>query len=864
MVPTPRADGGHGWQTHVMERGTLRIYLGAAPGVGKTYAMLGEARRRRDRGADVVVGIVETHGRSMTAAQLADLDVLARRNVEHRGATLSELDVDAVLARRPDVVAIDEFAHTNAPGSPNAKRWQDVEQILTAGIDVITTVNIQHLESLNDVVAQVTGAPQAETVPDRVVRAADQIELIDMSPEALRRRMAHGNVYPPERADAALANFFRPGNLGALRELALLWVADRVEEHLGEYLDQHGLQGTWETRERVVVGLTGAPSADAVVRRAARIAQRVGGELIGVHVAAADARVDSTGDGLQAQFALLAALGGTRREVVGDNAVSALVDVARNIHATQIVIGASHESRWDQVLRGSFASRLSRLANGIDVHIVGGEGSEASVPRTDRARRSPERSRRRIWPAVALLVTGLPLLTALLNLLGDRVSLSTDLLLFLVLVMAVAIVGGRLVATVAAVVSALVVNWFFVEPLHTLTIDDVDDVVALVVFVAVGLVVGALVDRIAEQAAASNRTQAGAAILARTAAVLAADPDPIDHLMAAVLDAFNITGARLVQAEAGHDEVVAAAGEVVPPEYSIEVGVSPAGDQRTLVVGGRLLTDHDQRVLTVLAGQLGVAIDRQAMGRDARRADELATIDRARTALLRAVSHDLRTPLATIKALASGLLDRTVAWQPEQVAEMHATIDEEADRLNRLIGNLLDASRLETGTLAVQIVTVPLHDAVEASMRSLTHRPADVRVDVPLDLPPALADRSLLERAIANLVENAHRYSPPGAPIAITAARLGAALHLCVIDRGPGIPADRRGEVLAPFQRLDDTGSDGVGLGLAIVDGFVRAMHGQLLLDDTPGGGLTATIVLPHADDATHAAPSRLDAQATA
>ncbi len=847
-----------------MERGTLRIYLGAAPGVGKTYAMLGEARRRRDRGADVVVGIVETHGRSMTAAQLADLEVLPRRNVEYRGTTLSELDVDAVLTRRPAVVAIDEFAHTNAPGSPNPKRWQDVEQILAAGIDVIATVNIQHLESLNDVVAQITGATQAETVPDQVVRAADQIELVDMSPEALRRRMAHGNVYPPERADAALANFFRLGNLGALRELALLWVADRVEEHLGEYLDQHGLQGAWETRERVVVGLTGAPGADSVVRRAARIARRVGGELIGVHVAAADARLDAGGDALRAQLALMASLGGTCREVVGDDPVESLVEVARSIHATQIVVGASQESRWDQVVHGSFVARLSRAASGIDVHIVGADGPATGAPRRIGSVRRPQRNRRRTWWAVALLAIGLPLLTAVLDLLGDRVSLSTDLLMFLVLVMGVAIVGGRLVATVAAVVSALVVNWFFVEPLHTLTIDDADDVVALVVFLVVGLVVGALVDRIATQAAAVNLTRAGAAILARTAAVLAADPDPVDHLMRAVLDAFSVTGARLVQADVHHEEVVAAAGEVVSPEYSIDVGTAPTGHRRTLVVGGRSLTADDQRVLTALAGQLGVAIDRQVMRHDARRAEELATIDRARTALLRAVSHDLRTPLATIKALASGLLDRSVAWEPKQLAEIHATIDEEADRLNRLIGNLLDASRLETGTLAVQLVTVRLHDAVEASMCSLTHHPADVRVDVPTTLPAALADRSLLERALANLVDNARRYSPPEAPIAITAARLGAELHLCVIDRGPGIPADRRGEVVAPFQRLDDTGTDGVGLGLAIADGFVRAMRGRLLLDDTPGGGLTATIVLPLAEDATELRPSVSDAEATA
>jgi two-component system sensor histidine kinase KdpD len=855
-----------------MERGTLRIYIGAAPGVGKTYAMLGEVRRRRDRGADAVVGLVETHGRTITATQLGDLEVLPRRNVDYRGTTLSELDVDAVIARRPDVVAIDEFAHTNAPGSPNAKRWQDVEQILAAGIDVITTVNVQHLESLNDVVAEITGVTQAETVPDRVVRAADQIELVDMSPEALRRRMAHGNIYPPERADAALANFFRPGNLGALRELALLWVADRVEEHLGEYLEQHGLRGVWETRERVVVGLTGAPGADAVVRRAARIAQRVGGELIGVHVSSADARLGTRGDALAEQLTLLESLGGTRREVVGDDAVTALVDVARNVRATQIVIGESRESRWAQMLHGAFAARLSRLASGIDIHIVAAD-EDTAVPQgsTEIVRHASGRNQRRTWFAVLVFLAGAPLLTTALLVLEDELGLSTDLLLFLVLVMVVAVIGGRLVASVAALLSAIAVNWFFVEPRHTLSIDNADDVVALIVFVVVALVVGALVDRITAQAAAAGRTRAEAAILARAAAVLAADPDPVERLMAAVVESFSLSGARLYHVEPGRpDTLVAAAGEVSNPEYTIELGESPTGDHRTLMVGGRSLTADDQRVLTALAGQLGVAIDRQAMRRDARRADELAAIDRARTALLRAVSHDLRTPLATIKALSSGLLDQTVVWQPAQLAEMHATIDEEADRLNRLIGNLLDASRLESGTLAVNVVPVPLRDAVDSALWSLTPRPVGVGLDVAADLPPALADRSLLERSIANLVDNASRYSPPGAPITVTADRIGDDLHICVIDRGPGIPVDRRGEVLAPFQRLDDTGADGVGLGLAIVDGFVRAMQGRLLLDDTPGGGLTATIVLPLASDDAHPAPAdvaadvAIDTEATA
>ncbi len=344
----------------MMGTGTLRIYLGAAPGVGKTYAMLNEGWRRQQRGASVVVGIVETHARANTAEQLRDLEVIPRRRVEYRGAVLEEMDTDAVLARHPQVCLVDELAHTNAPGGRYEKRWQDVEELLAAGIDVISTLNIQHLESLNDVVERITGIGQRETIPDVIVRRADQIELVDMTPEALRRRMAHGNIYPSERIDAALANYFRPGNLGALRELALLWVADRVEESLHDYLEDHGITDTWETRERVVVAMTGAPSGDQLIRRAARMAARARGDLIGVHVASSDGLMTRPEGSLERQRKLLTELGGSYHEVVGTDPAVALVDFARAEKGTQLVLGASHRSRWREITRGSVAARVTR------------------------------------------------------------------------------------------------------------------------------------------------------------------------------------------------------------------------------------------------------------------------------------------------------------------------------------------------------------------------------------------------------------------------------------------------------------------------------------------------------------------------
>ncbi|TML17843.1 MAG: histidine kinase, partial [Actinobacteria bacterium] len=354
-----------------MARGVLRVYLGAAPGVGKTYAMLDEGWRRKERGTDVVIGVIETHNRPSTIAQIRDLEIVPRRRVEYRGAMLEEMDLEAVLARRPHVALVDELAHTNVPGSRNEKRWQDIEELLNAGINVVSTVNIQHLESLNDVVEKITGIAQRETVPDAFVRQADQIELVDMSPEALRRRMAHGNIYTPERIDAALGNYFRPGNLSALRELALLWVADRVEDTLQQYLEDYGVAGAWETRERVVVAMTGAPSGDALIRRAARMAARNKGELRGVRVIASDGLAPTgSNDHLSSQRRLLKELGGTYHEVTGDDVATALVEFARAERATQLVLGATRRSRRQELLGGSVIGRVLRMAGSLDVHVI--------------------------------------------------------------------------------------------------------------------------------------------------------------------------------------------------------------------------------------------------------------------------------------------------------------------------------------------------------------------------------------------------------------------------------------------------------------------------------------------------------------
>src|SRR6266536_3134287 len=484
-------------------RGHLRIYLGAAPGVGKTYKMLGEGQRRLTRGTDVVVGFVETHGREHTAEMLDGLEVVPRRIIDHRGASFTEMDLDAVLVRRHEVALIDELAHTNVPGSRNEKRWQDIEELLNAGIDVISTVNIQHLESINDVVEKITGVPQREKVPDAMVRAADQVELVDMTPEALRRRMAHGNIYPAEKIDAALTHYFRPGNLAALRELALLWLADKVDEGLQRYRAAHDIRGTWEARERVVVALTGGPEGETLIRRAARIAARSsGGDLPAVHVTRSDGLTGADPAALAAQRRLAESLGGSYHQVVGDNIPEALLTFARAENATQLVLGASRRSWLSAMLTGpGIGARTIRGSGDIDVHIV-------THSRMGRGRGLPRirggLTRRRQLIGYLLAGVLVPLGTLGLVALRGELNLTSDVLIFLVAVIVVALVGGLMPALLAAVAASLLLNYYFTPPLHKWTIAEANNVLALGVFVVVALLVSWVVDIAARQATAGT------------------------------------------------------------------------------------------------------------------------------------------------------------------------------------------------------------------------------------------------------------------------------------------------------------------------------------------------------------------------
>ena len=646
-----------------MPRGKLRIYLGAAPGVGKTFAMLNEARRRCSRGTDVVVGFVETHARVNTAAQIGDLEVIPRRRIEYRGTSFEEMDIDALLARKPQVALVDELAHTNVPGSRNEKRWQDVEELLSAGVDVISTVNIQHLESMNDVVQAITGIEQREKIPDAVVRAADQVELVDQTPEALRRRMAHGNIYKPEKVDAALANYFREGNLGALRELALMWVADRVDEALEEYRELHGIAGTWETRERVVVAITGAPGGEDVLRRAARMAMRTRGELLGVHVRPSDGLAGPSDERLSELRRLLVELGGQYHEVSGADVAETLVGFARSENASQLVMGASQRSRWSEFLSGSVVNGVLRSSGPIDVHVISTEPAGHRAALTVPRRRRAHLSRRRQQVGWLLAALGPLLLAALLSI-GDRgFGLSSVLLLFLLLVVVVAAVGGLLPALLAAVSGTLLANFYFTPPIHTFTIAEGENLLAFVVFLVVGVVVSWLVSVASRRTADAARARAEAETLAALGGTLVTTDDPLPQLVAQLHAAFTADAVAVMrELPAGTWEIEAVAGAPVPsgPEdgdFSVPIGPSEA-----LVVTGQAISEEDKEVLRSFAAQVQVAVERRRLRADVEAAAGLAEANELRTALLAAVSHDLRTPLASIKASVTSLLQRDVAW----------------------------------------------------------------------------------------------------------------------------------------------------------------------------------------------------------
>ncbi|WP_111510328.1 sensor histidine kinase [Mycobacterium kyogaense] len=827
-------------------RGELRIYLGAAPGVGKTFAMLGEAHRRLERGTDLVAGVVETHGRKKTAELLEGIEVVPPRYISYRGSRFPELDVPAILARKPQVVLVDELAHTNTPGSTNTKRWQDVEELLAAGITVVSTVNVQHLESLNDVVTQITGIEQQEKVPDEVVRAADQIELVDITPEALRRRLSHGNVYAPERIDAALSNYFRRGNLTALRELALLWLADQVDAALAKYREENAITATWEARERVVVAVTGGSESETLVRRASRIASKSSAELMVVHVVRGDGLSGVSASHMGKVRELVASLGATLHTVVGDDVPAALLDFAREMNATQLVLGTSRRSRWARLFDEGIGATVVQHSAAIDVHMVTHPESargfrwSALVPRN-----------RRVTSWLAAIAVPWVICGLVVGLLDSVLDVAGESALFFVGVVVVALLGGVAPAALSALLSGLLLNYFLVTPRYTFTIAEPDSAVTVVVLLLVAVAVAVLVDRSVNRTREARRASQEAELLALFAGSVLRGAD-LNTLLEKVRETYAQRTVSLLRRTGAGDEIVGCVGtdpcaDVDSADTAVEVG----DDEFWLLLAGRKLPARDRRVLTAVATQAAGLVRQRELAAEAGQAEALAQADNLRRSLLSAVSHDLRTPLAAAKAAVSSLRSTDVAFSPEDTAELLATVEESTDQLTALVGNLLDSSRLAAGVVSPERDHVYLEETVQRALLGISrgttgHGRAELeRVKVEVGDEMVMADAGLLERVLANLIDNALRYAPDG-PVRVSAGRVGNRVLIAVADAGPGIARGAEEQIFDAFQRLgDQDNSIGVGLGLSVARGFVEAMGGTISVGDTPGGGLTVEIDLP-------------------
>jgi two-component system, OmpR family, sensor histidine kinase KdpD len=875
-------------------RGRLKVFLGAAPGVGKTYEMLTAAHARLREGIDVVVGVAETHGRAETEALLQGLEIVPRRRIAYRDRTLEEMDLDAILQRRPKLVLVDELAHTNAPGTRHPKRYLDVEELLAAGIDVYTTLNIQHVESLNDVVAQITRIRVRETVPDSVLDRADDIEVVDLSPDDLIQRLKEGKVYVPHQAERAIRHYFKPGNLTALRELALRRTAQRVDEQMLTYMQAQAISGPWAAGERVLVCVNEEPTGAALIRYAKRLADRLHGPWTALYVETArhqrldDAQRDRVADTLR----LAERLGGNALTVPGARIADDVTNYARANNITHIVIGKSTRSRWFEMLHGSVVHELVRSAGNISVHVIAGDSAEALPARTVKT--APEAEPVDIRPyafTTAIVAGALGIGLALQQFL----SITNVALVFLTAVLIAAIRYGLWPSLYACLISVLAYNFFFLPPVYTFTIADPENVVALFFFLVVAIVASNLAARTRSQMVAARARVRTTEELFAFSRKLAGIGKLDDLLWATVYQIALMLSVRVVVLLPEGEGIAVRAG--YPPEDELDESDLAAarwtwehnrsagrgadtlpGAKRLFlplrtgrgIVGvlgidrdrpGPLLTPDGRRLLDALADQVAVAIERIAFAEDVDRARVTAETERLRAALLTSISHDLRTPLASILGALTSLRSYGEIYDAKTRDELMATIQSEAERLNRFIGNLLDMTRLESGAVALKPEPVDAAEIVGTALRRASRIVADHRVELDFapELPLLKADYLLLEQVLFNLLDNAAKFTPIGTAIRVVGRRDGDFVALRIEDEGPGIPEGERERIFDKFYRVhaQDRQRAGTGLGLAICRGFVEAMGGTIVAGNrSERSGAVFTVRLPAAEAET-VAPAR-------
>jgi two-component system sensor histidine kinase KdpD len=859
-------------------RARLKIFFGFAPGVGKTFDMLRSAGRLLAEGVDVVVGCVETHGRKDTAALLTPLEILPRRSVEYRGTRLEELDVERALARRPKVLLVDELAHTNAPGSRHDKRWQDVLELLEAGIDIHTTLNVQHVESLNDVVAQISGVRVRETVPDAILDRADELELVDIPPDELLGRLADGKVYLAEQAERAAQGFFSRGNLLALRELALRRTADRVDIDMQAWRRTHEVEATWPAAERIVVAVSPSPHSARLVRATRRMAAGLRAPWVAVYVATPTRApmTEADQERLDAHLRLAASLGGETATLHGTRAADTLIAYARQRNATRIVVGKPTHPRLLDLLRGSLLDALVRESGGIDVLVISGDEQE-EPPR-------PAADADGAWdPAPYLWSTALVAAATVVSLAGQSVFALPDLvMIYLSTIMVVAARWTRGASVLAATLSVAAYDFCFVPPYFTFAVSDARHVLTFSMMFAVGLLVSSYTLRIRQQEVNARAREARTATLYALSRALGAEVSPSGIAQIAATQAADILDVHAAILLAGPTPdaglvLEATVGEVTlgPDEQAVTRWAfdraRPAGRGTDTLPGvdtsafplaahghvagvlalvprraGRRLDASARDFVEAFAGQVAVALGRARLAREAEAAALRARTEELRSSLLSAVSHDLRTPLAAITGVATMLRDGR-QLEPEQARELLDTLCGEAERLERLVGNLLDMTRLESGALAVAREWVPLEEVVGSALgrveRALGSRPVTSRL--PVDLPLVSVDPLLLEQLLINLLENAAKYTPSGTPIELEARSEPEAVVLELSDRGPGFPPGEEERVFGKFQRGAHPGVGGSGLGLAIARGIAEAHGATLTAHARAGGGATLRLRLP-------------------
>ncbi|TJW10157.1 MAG: sensor histidine kinase KdpD [Mesorhizobium sp.] len=865
------------------ERGRLRIFLGAAPGVGKTYEMLMSGRARLADGMDVVIGVVETHGRQETQALVEYYELIPRRKVDYKGRILEEMDLDAILARRPALVLVDELAHTNAPGSRHPKRYLDVQEILTQGIDVYTTLNIQHVESLNDVVAQITRVRVRETVPDSIIDQADDIEIIDLTPDDLIKRLEEGKVYLPNTAQRAIENYFSPGNLTALRELALRRTAQRVDEQLLTHMQAHAIPGPWAASERVLVWVDEDPRSASLVRYARRQAERLRASWLALYVETprSTGLSEQDRDRLAATLRLAEKLGGVAVTIPGQDVAADVLRYAAANNVTHIITGKPRKPRWRQLFDGSVTYDLIRDAGKISIHVVSGDDHQQAQPSRGVTTAQPPRLDIRPY----LMVTGYVVAALLFGELLSRVlDVRNITLVFLMAVLASAVTAGLWPAIFTSVLSATAFNFFFLDPLYTFNISDPESAVALAFFFCVAIIASNLTARVQRQAVAARSRARTTEDLYLFSKKLAGTGTLDDVLWATAFQIASMLKLRVVLLLPENGTIAVKAG--YPPDDTLaEADIAAAlwawehnraagrgadtlpgakrlylplrtGRTAVGVVGldndkqGPLLTPEQQRLLDALADQAAVAIERIQLVADVDRARLAAEADRLRSALLTSISHDLKTPLAAIMGAAGTLRDFTAALPEQDRAELLSTVLDESERLNRFIANLLDMTKIESGTMepnyAFHYVGDIVGSALDRARKIIGEHKTEI--DIPSDLPMLKLDPVLFEQVLFNLLDNAAKYAPSGSTIRMQGWADNGSVSLQIMDEGPGIPPVDLERVFDTFYRVRkrDQVRAGTGLGLSICRGFIEAMGGTIsAANRTDRSGAVFTIRMP-------------------